>query len=45
MIRIVKFSSVTHLSIFIKRNYADDDDVSTMVYFIGLKGDFISVNI
>lgn len=40
----VKFSSVTHLSIYIEKNFSDDEDTSTEVYFIGLKGDFISAH-
>ena len=40
--RQVKFSSVSNLSLYIPRNYGNDDDTSTSVYFIGLKGEFMA---
>jgi hypothetical protein len=36
--RIVKFSSVNHLSIFIPQNYGDE---STVIYYIGLQGEWL----
>ena len=42
-LRPVKFSSVSHLSIFVLRNYDNDNDTQTKISFIGLKGDFIAV--
>lgn len=41
---MVKFSSVSHLSIYIPRNYANDNDIQTTVYYIGLKGEFLAVS-
>lgn len=41
---MVKFGSVTNLSIYVQRNYSNDDDVSTMINFIGLKGEYMGVN-
>ena len=38
--RIVKFSSSSHLSIHIPENYGDE---STIVYYIGLQGDWMNV--
>ena len=43
MFRTTKFSSISNLSIHIPRNYADDDDTSTTIYYIGLKGEYMSV--
>ena len=42
-LRMVKFSSVSHLSLFFPKNFSNDDDVSTMIYYIGLKGEFMTV--
>ena len=39
-LKMVKFSSVTNLSIYVPRNYANDNDVSTVIYYIGLNGEF-----
>ena len=40
-LKTVKFSSINHLSIYIPRNYANDDDLPTRVYYIGLNGEFM----
>lgn len=37
LFRIVKFSSINHLTIHIPRNYGNE---STKVYYIGLRGEF-----
>ena len=37
LIRIVKFSSVTHLTLHFPTNYGDE---TSRIYFIGLKGDW-----
>lgn len=37
-LKIVKFSSVYELSIYIPQNYGDE---STIIYYIGLQGDFL----
>ncbi|RNA06633.1 hypothetical protein BpHYR1_037478 [Brachionus plicatilis] len=41
-LKMVKFSSVSHLSIYVPRNYANDNDVQTSVYYVGLKGEFLA---
>jgi hypothetical protein len=43
-LKTVKFSSISHLSIYIPRNYDNDDDTSTMIYYIGLNGDFMGAH-
>lgn len=39
--RIVKFSSVYHLTIHIPKNFGNE---TTKVYYIGLRGEFTSVS-
>lgn len=39
-LKAVKFGSVSHLSIYIPRNYGNDDDLPTTVYYLGLNGEF-----
>jgi hypothetical protein len=40
----VKFSWINHLAIYVPRNYSNNSEVSTSIYYIGLNGEFQSVN-
>jgi hypothetical protein len=40
----VKFSGVNHLSIYVERNYSNDDSIQTNIYYIGLNGEFQAEN-
>jgi hypothetical protein len=42
---MVKFSSVNHLSLYFPKNFSFDNDESTVIYYIGLKGEFMTVRL
>ena len=40
-LRVARFNNVEHLSIYFPANFGND---STLIYYIGLRGDFMEVS-